>query len=300
MGHHHDHGHGHCHAPATFDKAFAWAVGLNTLFTFIEALYALNAHSMSLLADAGHNLGDVLGLLMAWGASWLLKRPGNKQYSYGYKRTTILAALGNALLLVFASALIVHESIYRLIHPVLIDEKIVMLIAFIGIFINGFTAMLFMKGSKDDLNIKAAFWHLASDALISLGVVIAGAVILYTGWLWLDPFVGILITVVILLGTWGLLRDSVRLIMDAVPSWINQDDVLVYLQNIPGVAEVHDLHIWGLSTTGVALTAHLIMPDESLNDEKLREIRYHLSHEYNIEHSTIQVEKGVCDTWCVQ
>ncbi len=291
----HDH-HGHNHAaPENFNLAFGLAVGLNLAFTIIEAFYALYANSMSLLADAAHNFGDVFGLLLSWGAAWLLTRPATQRYSYGYKRTTILAALVNALILVATSALIAYESIIKLMHPEPVTEIIVICVALIGIIINGGTALLFVKGSKGDLNIKGAFLHLAADALISIGVVIAGVIILYSGWTIIDPIVGLLIVVAILFGTWGLLRDSVNLIMDAVPHSLNREDVYHYFLQIDGVTKVHDLHIWGLSTKEIALTAHIIVPERTISDQELHAITDELKQQFNIHHSTIQVEKGEGD-----
>ncbi len=295
----HNHSHGdHSHAPATFNTAFATSTLLNFAFVIIEVVYAISANSMSLLADAGHNLADVLGLLMAWGASWLLKRETSEKYSYGYKKTTILSALANALLLVATSAIIIYESINKLIHPVIINEWIVMIVAFIGILINGGTALMFMRGKDDDLNIKGAYLHLAYDALISVGVVIAAAIMLWTKWLWLDPIVGIVIVVVILTGTIGLLRDSVNLILGAVPHSVNLAGVRNYLSNIDGVKEMHDLHIWGLSTRETALTVHLVMPDRMLSDAEYEQIHHALEHDYNVHHITIQVEKGHAENPC--
>ena len=296
MGHNHthDHGHGHHHhhhAPTSFNLAFGLAVGLNLGFTLVEAIYAIMANSMSLLADAGHNLGDVLGLLFAWAASYLLTKPATLRYSYGYKRTSILAAILNALLLVVTCTIIGYESIHKLISPSIVNEKIVMLVAFIGIFINGGTALLFMRG-QDDLNIKGAFLHLASDALVSFGVVIAGFIILKTQAFWVDPIVGLLIVVIILYSTWGLLRHSVDLILDAVPHGINRKGVETYLKNIPGVSQIHDLHIWGLSTNESALTAHLIVPTGNFSDELYAKISHDLHHDFKIAHVTIQVESG--------
>ncbi len=301
MAHQHDHNghnhHHHHHVPETFTTAFFLAVFLNLAFVIIEAIYAVSANSMSLLADAGHNLGDVLGLAMAWGANWLMTRPATSRYSYGFKRTTILAAIANALILVFTSAIIAYESIYKLINPVKVHEMTVIIVALIGIVINGGTALLFMKGSADDLNIKGAFLHLAYDALISLGVVVTGVIILFAGWVWLDPVVGLLIVVAILAGTWGLLRDSINLILDAVPHNIEQDKVRDYLNAIKGVVAVHDLHIWGLSTKEIALTAHLVMPDSYLTDDDYQHICGELKQQFKINHATLQVEKGgkLCD-----
>jgi len=299
MGHHHshDHSHGHSHAPQSFNLAFALAAGLNLAFTGVEAVYAILAHSMSLLADAGHNLGDVMGLLLAWGASYLLTKPATERYSYGYKRTTILAAIINALLLVATCAIITYESIAKLIEPAPVNEWMVIIVALIGIFINGGTALLFMKG-QDDLNIKGAFLHLASDALVSLGVVIAGILILQTGAFWIDPVVGLLIVIIIMAGTWGLLRHSVDLILDAVPHGINRKGVKHYLEQVPGVSRIHDLHIWGLSTNEVALTAHLIVPTGNFSDELYDKINHDLHHDFKISHVTIQVERG--DGTCSQ
>lgn len=302
--HHDDHGHGHNHnhhqAPESFNLAFALAIGLNFAFTLIEAVYAIAANSMSLLADAGHNLGDVLGLLFAWGASYLVTKGVTRKFSYGYKRTTILAAIANSLILVAASAIIAYESIFKLIHPMPVHELTIIIVALIGIFINGGTALLFMRGRNDDLNIKGAFLHLAYDALLSLGVVITGSVILFTGWLWLDPTVGIFIVVMILLGTWGLLRDSTNLILDAVPHNIDLHAVEHYLENIEGVIAVHDLHIWGLSTKDAALTCHLVIPERHLTEKDFREINHELEHHFKITHSTIQIEKGGSEIDCGQ
>lgn len=299
--HGHVHGHGHAHAhhlPQSFNFAFAISVLLNLTFTGFQVIYAFIANSMSLLADAAHNFGDVFGLVLAWGASWLLTLPARKRYSYGFKRTTILAALSNALILVATSALISFESFYKLLHLSHVNGHIVIVVALIGIFINGGTALLFMKGAHDDLNIKGAFLHLMGDALISIGVVFAGIIILYTNWVWVDPAVGLLIVVIILWGTWGLLRDSVRLILDAIPHYIDKHTVEDYLQKIPGVSAVHDLHIWGLSTKEIALTVHLIMPDTILSDSDYEKINTHLKNKFRINHATIQVEKGSAEFPC--
>jgi len=295
MGHHHHHP-----APNSYNRAFAWAVSLNLLFVVVQAIYALKANSMGLLADAVHNFGDVLGLMLAWGASWLLTKASKARYSYGYKRTTILAAIANALLLVASSALIAYESILKLLNPVVVDETIVIVVAVIGTIINASTALLFMRGRHDDLNIKGAFLHLAADALLSIGVAIAGVIILFTGWMWIDPLVGLAIVVTILLGTWGLLRDSVNLILDAVPHNVDGPAVRAYLEKITGVTEIHDLHIWGLSTTDTALTAHLVMPNATLTDEDYERINEKLKHQYNIGHVTLQVETGEHEDPCGQ
>lgn len=286
------HNHHHHTAFVTLNVSFAIAILLNSGFLLTEVVYGFIAHSVSLLSDAVHNFGDVLGLLMSWTASVLVKRRATQRYSYGYKKLTILAALANALLIVLTSALIIYESINRLNHPKEINEIIVMIVAFIGMLINGGTALLFMRQSTIDLNIKGAFLHLAYDALIALGVVLAGAVIYFTGWLWVDPIVGLLIVAIITWGSWNLLRRSVELILGAVPYGVNQKAVYNYLKELPGVQEVHDLHIWGLSTQETALTAHLVMPEGGLSDEEYLEINRVLAKQFNIQHITLQVEQG--------
>jgi cobalt-zinc-cadmium efflux system protein len=301
---HHDHSHshgGHHHAPPqSFNFAFGLAVLLNFAFTVFQATYAIIAGSMSLLADAAHNFGDVFGLVLAWGASWLLTLPARKRYSYGFKRTTIIAALSNALILVAGSALITYESIHKLLNLSNVNETIVIVVAIIGIVINGSTAMLFMKGAHDDLNIKGAFLHLMGDALISMGVVVSGILVLFTKQVWIDPLMGILIVVIILFGTWGLLRDSVSLILDAIPRHIDHVGIEEYLKKIPGVSAVHDLHIWGLSTKEVALTVHLIMPNGAPTDQEYQKINEDLKHDFRIDHATIQVETGSLEYPCNQ
>ncbi len=292
---HHDHAH---HAPHTFNTAFALAVLLNAAFVSVQIGYAIFADSMSLLADAVHNFGDVCGLLLAWGANWLLTRPARERYSYGYKRTTIMAALINALLLTASVALIIYESIWKLWHLTPVHAGIVMTVAAIGIVINGSTALLFMRGAAEDLNIKGAFLHLAGDALISFGVVIAGGLIYWTHADWIDPLAGLLIVTIILWSTFGLLRNAVRLMLDAVPHHIDHTAVLAYLNQLNGVRAVHDLHIWGLSTREVALTAHLIMPEAKLSDEDFRVINACLRHDFHIHHATLQVESGHADHPC--
>lgn len=303
--HHHDHdhshGHGHHHpVPESFNRSFGIAITLNLLFTIFQMTYAFLADSMSLMADAVHNFGDVFGLVLAWGASWLMMRPARKRYSYGYKRTTILAALTNALILVATSALITYESIYKLLHLTFVNAHIVMIVALIGIAINGGTALLFMKGAHEDLNIKGAFLHLLGDALISIGVVVSAILIIYTGHMWIDPVMGLLIVSIILWGTWGLLRDSVRLILDAIPHHINVAGIKHFLGDIPGVTAVHDLHIWGLSTKEIALTAHLVMPKATLTDADYVKINATLKDQFRIDHATLQVESGCKEHPCVR
>jgi len=291
MGHHH-------HTPNKMNRAFAIAVGLNLVFILFEGSYALLANSMSLLADAGHNMGDVIGLLMAWAANWLLTRPSKENYSYGYKRFSILSALCNAIILIITSTLIAYESINKLMHPAAVNETIVVVVAFIGILINGGTALLFMRGAHDDLNVKAAFIHLAADALISIGVVITGIIILFTGKMWLDPAAGLIIVVFIVWTTWGLFRDSISLMLDAVPPSVDQQQVIEYLHKIAGVTALHDLHIWGLSTKEIALTVHLVVPEKSLSDADYLRINKDLKQQFKIDHATIQVESGHEDFLC--
>lgn len=294
------HEHSHPHSHQSFNKAFSIAVTVNLLFVIGQIFYAFLANSMSLMADAVHNFGDVFGLALAWGANWLLTRPARQRYSYGFKKTTVLAALTNALLLVATSAVIIFESIYKLLHLTAVNELIVIVVALIGIFVNGGTALLFMKGAHDDLNIKSAFFHLLGDAFISIGVVISATIIFYTHWLWLDPVVGLLIVCVILYGTWGLLRDSVRLILDAIPHHIDHIGIQAYLLSLPGIHSLHDLHIWGLSTKEVALTAHLVMPQGGMTDEIYKNINEILKSKFKIDHATIQIETGCEEHPCIR
>ena len=286
----HAHEHGHDHAPKDFGRAFAIGVTLNLGFVLVEWLYGYLAGSLALIADAWHNLSDVFGLLLAWGAAWLSARAPTPRRTYGYRRSSILAALANAVVLLIAVGGIVWEAVRRLQSPEPIAGGTVMWVAAIGIAINAGTAMLFVSGRKDDLNIRGAFLHMVADAAVSLGVVVAAAVIMATGWLWLDPMVSILIAVVITVGTWGLLRDSVNLAMDAVPENIDPHAVEAYLASQPQVSEVHDLHIWGMSTTETALTVHLVRPAGTADDGLLARVRHELHHRFGIGHSTIQIE----------
>lgn len=292
----HDHHHhglgGHSHAPANFGKAFAIGIALNIAYVVGEAFYGVAAHSLALLADAGHNLGDVLGLGGAWLASVLSRRLPSGRFTYGLRRSSILAALGNAVILLVVTGGIAWEGVRRLIHPEPSGGLAITVVAAIGIAVNGVTALLFMAGRKDDLNVRGAFLHMASDALVALGVVVAGLVILWTGWLWLDPAVSLVVSVVILVGTWGLLRDATGFALDAVPPGIDQGKVASFLRNLPGVAEVHDLHIWGMSTTETALTAHLVRPDAALDDDLLHDACEELHEHFGISHATLQVENG--------
>lgn len=284
--------HDHSHAPESFNRAFVIAIFLNLAFTFAQIFYAFIANSMSLMADAIHNFGDVFGLVLAFAANWLLTLPSRQRYSYGFKKTTVLAALTNALILVGTSAIISYQAIYKFFHPTNVNEMIVIVVALVGIVINGGTALLFMKGAHHDLNIKGAFLHLLGDALISFGVV-AGAILIYfTHWEWIDSIVGLFIVMIILWGTSGLLRDSVRMILDAVPRHIDQTAIRAYLQNFPNVTKVHDLHIWGLSTKEIALTAHIVMPTNPFTDADFEKINRELKSLFHIDHATLQVESG--------
>lgn len=283
---------GHSHAPADFGTAFTVGILLNTAFVAIEALYGLKAHSLALVADAGHNFSDVLGLLMAWAASRLALRPPSKSRTYGLRRSSVLAALANAIFLLVAIGAIAWEAIGRFRHPTHVAGGTVMAVAAIGIAINGITALLFMRGRKGDLNIRGAFLHMAADAAVSAGVVVAGAVVVMTGWLAVDPIVSLLIVLVVGVSTWGLLKDSVNLALDAVPAGIDPTQVESYLAGIAGVTEVHDLHIWGMSTTHTALTVHLVKPGVTDEDALLSELADHLHSEFGIDHGTVQIERG--------
>lgn len=290
---HHGHGHaGHVHAmPATL-RAFAIGASLNFGFVIVEAIFGLFAGSLALLADAGHNLSDVLGLLLAWGAAWLSRRAPTHKRTFGYGRSSILAALSNAIILLVGTGGIIVEAIARLSDPEPVSTGIVMVVALVGVGVNVGTALLFMADRKRDLNVRGAFVHMVADAAVSLGVVVAAAVIAFTGWLWLDPAVSLAIAAAIVFGTWGLLRDSVNLAMDTVPAHIDRAAVEAYLAGRPGVSEVHDLHIWGLSTTEVALTAHLVRPGVGLDDAFLSETIAGLKAEFSIGHPVLQVEEG--------
>ena len=284
--------HTHDHAPGAFDRAFAIGVCLNLAFVIVEFVYGINAHSLALVADAGHNLSDVLGLVLAWTASVLARRRPTPRRTYGMRRSSVLAALANAVLLLVAIGGIGWEAVRRFAHPAPISAGTVIWVATVGIVINTATALLFMAGRKGDLNIKGAYLHMAADAGVSAAVVLAGLAIRATGWSWLDPAISLVIVAVIFAGTWGLLRDSVNLAMDAVPEGIDQDAVQAFLASIPGVTEVHDLHIWGMSTTDVALTAHLVKPDGRPDDALLAQASRDLHDRFGIEHATLQLEHG--------
>lgn len=288
-GHGHS-GHGHSHAPTDFGRAFAIGTVLNLGFVLVEGLAGIATGSMALLADAGHNLSDVLGLLIAWGGASLAKRPASRRFTYGLSSSTILGALANAVLLLFAVGAIALEAVQRLGSAAPVPGATVMIVAAIGIVINAATALLFMRGSKHDLNIRGAYLHMAADAAVSAAVVVGGALILFTGKAWIDPALSLLIVVVILWSTWGLLRDSVVMALHAVPPGIDAEKVEHTLATLPGVARVHDLHIWPMSTTQVALTAHLQMPEGHPGDAFLHDVQHRLDHEFGIHHMTLQIE----------
>ncbi|MEH6682887.1 MAG: cation diffusion facilitator family transporter [Qipengyuania sp.] len=297
--HSHDHGHGHSHAPADFGNAFLIGIVLNTAFVAIEAVYGWISGSMALIADAGHNLSDVLALLLAWCASVAARRPASERFTYGYKSSTILAALANAGLLLVAIGAILFETLNRIAEPAPVAGETMVVVAGIGIVINAGTAALFMRG-QHDINIRGAFLHMAADALVSLGVVIAGLAIIMTGERWIDPAVSLAIVAVIAWGTWGLLKDSVAMSMLGVPKGISENEVRAYLSGLPGVEAVHDLHIWPMSTTETALTAHLVMPGGHPGDPFLLELAHELEHHHRIGHPTIQIEttRANCGAGC--
>lgn len=296
---HHSHSHGHHHAlPTDHGRAFALAIGINTLFVIIEFVYGLIANSTALMADAGHNLSDVLGLALAWGAAILAKRAPDKNYTYGLRGSSIVAALLNALLLMLACGAIAWEAVQRFSAPPPVAGMTVSVVAAIGVAVNGFSAWLFMAGSKGDLNIRGAYQHMAADAAISLGVVISGIVIMVTGWTWLDPAVSLMIVAIIVVSTWSLLRESVQLVLAGVPPSIDSTEVSAFLGKQEGVSEVHDLHIWAMSTTETALTAHLVMPGGYPGDARVDAIGAKLRDDFKIAHCTLQVEQGTTDHGC--
>lgn len=291
--HHHHHHHGN-NSTVTYGKAFIISIAANGLFVVLQIVFAYLANSTSLLADAFHNLGDVLGLVLAWIATVLMKRAPTMKATYGLKKISILSALANGILLVFTCGIIATEAVYKLFSPTEVQAISVMIVAGIGIVINATTALLFARGS-DDLNIRAAYLHLFYDALVSVGVVVSAALLYWTGWLWIDPVVGLLIAIIILKGTWSLFTDSFRLIIDGVPQNISWTDVSEFLLGKPGVNGFHDLHIWALSTQENAMSVHLHMPDETLPDSLRAEWVEQLRHKFNIQHVTIQVERTTTD-----
>ncbi len=288
-GHNHGQRGGHGHAPASFGRAFVLGVALNLGFVIVEAIFGILGNSVALLADAGHNAGDVLALAVAWAASELVKRAPTARFTYGLRGSSILAALFNAVFLLVIVGAISWEAIRRLGSPEPVAGKTVMIVAAVGIVVNGVTASLF-AGGQSDINLRGAFVHMASDALVAAGVVVAGFVILLTGWLWLDPVVSLAVNAVIVVGTWGLMRDSLSMALAAAPSAIDPAEVRAFLRARPGVTSVHDLHIWSMSTTEIALTCHLVMPRGHPGDGFLHQLSADLAKRFRIVHSTAQIE----------
>ena len=296
MSHSHSH---HHHEINNYNRSFAIGIALNVIFVVIEVSYGLIADSLALIADAGHNLSDVLSLILAWGASYLATKNPTHKRTYGLRKVTIMASLLSAVLLLVALGGIAWESMERLSSPQPVDGTIIIIVAAIGVAINTATALLFVKGQKHDLNIRAAYLHMAADAAISLGVVVSGIAIILTGWLWLDPFISLFIVIVILISTWKLLKNSIDLSIDAVPHDIDVSYIQSYLRNLGNVIDIHDLHVWALSTTENALTVHLVTDNKVIDNSFLKEIQEHLHHHFNISHTTIQVEYKDSNYTCI-
>ncbi len=297
MAHHHHHKHDHSAthdhgAPNNQGRIFIFTILLNVAFVVLEFAYGFIANSTALMADAGHNASDVLGLLLAWGAVMLARKQPNQRYTYGLRSTSILAALANAALLLVASGAIALEAIQRFSQPPTVASLTVSIVAAVGIVINGLSAWLLRSGSKEDLNVRGAYLHMLADTAISLAVVVVGLAMFHSGWYWLDPSISLAIVLVIVIGTWDLLRDSLRLVLSAVPEQINASAIDMYLRQLDGVTDIHDLHIWGLSTTETALTAHLVMPCGCPGDDFMDEVTQTLKKQYSIQHSTLQIEQG--------
>jgi cobalt-zinc-cadmium efflux system protein len=288
--HHDHHDHAHHHGPTANGTAFAVGIALNLGFVAVEVVYGVLSHSVALLADAGHNFGDVLGLGLAWGATALANLRPSARRTFGFRRTTIVASVANALILLFVTGGLTWESVRRLVHPEPAQGRTMIVVSLVGAVVNAASALLFMAGSKKDLNLRSAFLHLASDAVLALGVALAGGVILFTGWLWLDPAASIALALAILAGTWSLMRKSLNLMLDAVPEGIDPGEVKTFLGALPGVVEVHDLHIWAMSTTETALTAHLVMPGAGCAPTFLTSACQQLHDRFEIDHATLQID----------
>ncbi len=297
-GHSRGHDHAHSHAPADYGRAFAIGIGLNLAYVAGEAGFGIAAGSLALLADAGHNLGDVLGLALSWGAALLGRRQPSGRFTYGLRSSSILAALANAIILLVVTGGIAWEAVGRLSHPTEVAGGVVAWVAAIGILVNGATAMLFASGRQRDINVRSAFLHMAADALVTAGVVVSGIAILATGALWLDPAVSLVVSAVIVYGTWGLMKEAVGLALDAVPAGVDAAAVRAHLAALTGVTAIHDLHIWGMSTTETALTCHLVMPSGHPGDAALAGVARDLEEHFGIHHATIQIELADSDEVC--
>jgi cobalt-zinc-cadmium efflux system protein len=311
MTDHHEHNHEHDHSahshscghhhhgdPNNHGRAFVIAIALNSFFVVVEFAFGFVANSTALIADAGHNLSDVLGLILAWGAAILGRKAPNERYTYGLRSTSILAALANAMFLLLTCGAIAWEALQRFSQPPVVAGLTVTLVAAVGIVVNGLSAWLFMKGNKGDINIRGAYLHMAADAAVSLGVVVTGIAMIFTGWYWLDPVISMVIIIVIVIGTWGLLRESVQLALSAVPANIEMAAIDAYLRQRPGVTDIHDLHIWGMSTTENALTVHLVMPEGYPGDAFMDDIMQTLKESFSVHHSTLQIELGTTTHAC--
>jgi len=295
MNHEHNH---HPAVPHGRGRVFAIGIALNLGFVVVEVVFGVLSHSVALLADAGHNVGDVLGLALSWGATALATLKPSARRTFGFRRTTIVASAANALILLFVTGGLTWESIRRLLSPEPAQGKTMIVVALAGTVVNAASALLFMRNSKSDLNLRSAFLHLASDAVLALGVAVAGAVIVFTGWSWLDPAVSIVLAITILGGTWSLVRQSLDLMLDAVPEGIDPQAVKTFLGDLPGVVEVHDLHIWAMSTTETALTAHLVMPGNSCEPTFLADVCEKLHAKFDIDHSTVQIDHQEAPSPC--
>ena len=289
----------HSHEINNYNRSFTSGIALNIIFVAIEAGYGIFADSLALIADAGHNLSDVVGLLLAWGASMLATKTATEKRTYGFRKATIIASLASAIILLVAIGGIAWEAIGRFTNPKPVEGMTVLIVAAIGVVINTLTALLFVKGQKHDLNIRGAFLHMSADAGVSLGVVVAGILIMIKGWLWIDPVVSLAVVAIIFIGTWGLLRDSFNYAIDAVPRNIDIAGIKKYIMNYERVNHIHDLHVWPLSTTAVALTVHIVVTNDSLDNSFLRELQQHLHDNFGIEHATIQLETSTSENDCM-
>ncbi|WP_296059983.1 cation diffusion facilitator family transporter [uncultured Amphritea sp.] len=299
MSHNHNHNHSHSHQVTNYNRAFAIGIALNLIFVVIEVIYGVLSESLALIADAGHNLSDVFSLVLAWGASYLAKKAATEKRTYGLRKATVMASLGSAILLLIALGGIAWEAINRVSDPAPVEGMTVIVVASIGVVINTLTALLFFSGQKDDLNIKGAFLHMAADAVVSLGVVVAGLFIMFKGWLWIDPVISLVIVAVILAGTLGLLKDSMNYALDAVPDGIDIPELKQYFSGLESVERIHDLHVWPLSTTEIALTVHLVVNTTELDNRFLRDQQQHLHDHYGIAHATLQIESSTDEQRCM-